>query len=106
VALADLVEVAVTMPGRRIGAVFRLNRRGGDPCAEQRRRRDKAVCALHALTGKDKPLEPWAREVAQKLARFQPMPEETSPERRLMREIVEPGLPIGPRRIKEIVAKQ
>jgi hypothetical protein len=34
------------------------------------------------------------------------MPVETDPERRLMRKIKEIGLPIGRKRIKEIVAKQ
>ena len=56
-ALADLVEIAVATPDRRIGAAFQLKRRGGDPRAEQRRRRDEAVCALHKLTGEDRPLD-------------------------------------------------
>src|SRR3981081_2982167 len=78
--------------------------RGGDPHAEQRRRRDEALCDLHNLTGEDKPLEAWSRDIARRLVRFQPMPVETDPERRLMLEIKEIGLPIGRKTIKEIVA--
>jgi len=81
-------------------------RRGGDPHAEQRRRRDEALCDLHNLTGEDKPLEAWSRDIARRLVRFQPMPVETDPERRLMLEIKNSELPIGRKRIKEIVAKQ
>src|ERR1700730_12481526 len=43
-ALADLVEGAVATPGRRIGAVFRIKRRGGDPRAEHRGRRNETIC--------------------------------------------------------------
>jgi hypothetical protein len=82
------------------------SKRGGDPRAEQRRRRDEALCDLHNLTGEDKPLEAWSRDIARRLVRFRPMPVETDPERRLVRKIKEIGLPIGRKRIKEIVAKQ
>jgi hypothetical protein len=105
-ALADLVEVAVATPGRRIGSVFRTKRRGGDPRAKQRQRRDEAICALHKLTGEGQRVEPWAREWAQRISRFQPLPVETDPARRLMQAVKDSGLPIGPKRIGEIVAKQ
>ena len=109
VALAgELIEAAV--PRLNVTAQSAVacpaQRRGGDPHAEKRRRRDEALCELHQLTGEGKPLEAWSRETARRLARFQPMPEETGAERRLMREITNTGLPIGRRRIREILAKQ
>ena len=52
VALAHLVEVAVATPDQRVSAAFRLKRRGGDPRTEQRRQRDKAICALARLAAK------------------------------------------------------
>jgi hypothetical protein len=81
-------------------------RRGGDPNAEQRRRRDEAICALANLTGKGKPIERQARDIAQRLDRYRPMPVETKPERRLMQEIKHSGLPIGRRRISKILRDQ
>jgi hypothetical protein len=82
------------------------SRRGGDPNAEQRRKRDDKIRALVPLIAPGKPLEQQAREIAGRLARFRPMPEETSPDRRLMREIAETGLPIGAERIRKILVKQ
>jgi hypothetical protein len=118
----DAVPVAL-MPGRAVAlageliqaAVPKLNvietkpakRRGGDPHAEQRQRRDEAICALHKLTGEGQHVEPWAREWAQRIGRFKPMmPVETDPVRQLMQEIRETGLPVGGKRLGEIVAKQ
>ena len=105
-ALADLVEIAVATPDRRIGAAFRLKRRGGDPRTEQRRQRDEAICALARLTGNGKPIERQARDIAQRLDRYRPIPVETIPERRLMQEIKNTGLPIGQRRISKILREQ
>jgi hypothetical protein len=81
-------------------------KRGGDPYAEQRRKRDDNIRALVPLVAPGKSLEQQARDIAGRLTRYRPMPEETSPERRLMREIVEVGLPIGADRIRKILGKQ
>ena len=106
VALAHLVEVAVATPEQRVSAAFRLKRRGGDPRTEQRRQRDQAICALARLSGKAKPIEQLARDIAQRLDRYRPMQIETIPERRLMQEIKNSGLPIGQRRISKILREQ
>ena len=45
-------------------------------------------------------------DVAGRLARYRPMLDEASPERRLMREIVEVGLPVGADRIRKILGEQ
>jgi hypothetical protein len=103
VALAgELIQAAV--PKLNIIETKPTKRRGGDPHAEQRQRRDEAICALHKLTGEGRPVESWAREAAKRIARFQPMPVETDPARQLMQEVKDAGLPpIGTRRIKDIV---
>jgi hypothetical protein len=116
-ATGDAVPV-VLMPARAVAlageliaaAVPKLNvtakstkRRGGDPQAQQRRQRDEAICALATLSGKGKPIEQQARDIAQRLDRYRPMPVETIPERRLMQEIKNSGLPIGRRRISKIL---
>jgi hypothetical protein len=106
-ALADLVAGAVATPDQRVSAAFRLKRRGGDPRAEQRRRRDEAICALARLSGNGRPIEQQARDIAQRLDRYRPMPVETTPERRLMKEIEDLGLPpIGQRRISKILREE
>ena len=87
-------------------ALVKPKQRGGDPYAEQRRKRDENIRALVPLVAPGKSLEQQAREIAGRLTRYRPMPEETSPERRLMREIVEVGLPIGADRIRKILGKQ
>jgi hypothetical protein len=105
---------AVALAGELIAAaVPKLNvtakltkRRGGDPRAEQRRRRDEAICALANLTGIGKPIEQQARDIAQRLDRYRPMSTETIPERRLMQKIKNSKLPVGQRRIRKILAEQ
>jgi hypothetical protein len=82
------------------------SKRGGDPRAQQRRQRDSGIRALARLVGNGKPLGRQAQEIAGSLARYRPMPQETSPERRLMQEIAEAGLPIGADRIRKILGKQ
>ena len=114
IALAgELIQAAVPkLNGTAQSAITRLaknkptKRRGGDPHAEQRQRRDEALCELHNLTGEGQPLEAWSRETAQRLVRFQPLPEETDPTRRLMKEVKDSGLPIGSDRIRKVVGKQ
>ena len=96
----ELIEAAV--PKLNVTAKS-TKRRGGDPQAQQRRQRDEAICALARLSGKGKPIEQQARDIAQRLDRYRPMPVETIPERRLMQEIKNSGLPIGRRRISKIL---
>src|SRR5437763_3829559 len=68
-------------------------RRGGDPRTTRREQRHEALRELHKLTGPGKSLRAWSAETARRLARFRPIPEETSPERQLMQEINNPELP-------------
>ena len=91
-ALADLVEERL------------LRRRGGDRQADHRRRRDEAIRALARLTGNDRSVERQARDLAQRLARYRPMPGETSPDRILMRKIIDTGLGVPqPDRLARII---
>jgi hypothetical protein len=115
VPVALLPVRALALAGELIAAaVPKLNvierkptkRRGGDPRAEQRQRRDEAICELHKLTGDGQHVEPWAREWAQRIGRFQPLPVETDPARRLMQEVKDSGLPIGSDRIRKVVGRQ
>jgi hypothetical protein len=79
-------------------------RRGGDPYADKRAQRDDTLCALADLVGGDAPGEEIARQIASRLARFHPMPNETEPERLLMRQVIDAGLPVpGPDRIARII---
>jgi hypothetical protein len=48
----------------------------GDRQADHRRRRDEAIRALARLTGNDRSVERQARDLAQRLARYRPMPGE------------------------------
>src|SRR5215204_4045920 len=63
--------------------------RGGDPHAEQRARRDDAIRSLARLIGNGSSASRQARELAMLLSRFRPMPNESRPERRLMREVID-----------------
>jgi hypothetical protein len=83
-----------------------VKRRGGDPQAQQRRQRDEDISALARLSGKGKPIEQQARDIAQRLDRYRPMSTETIPERRLMQKIKNSKLPVGQRRIRKILAEQ
>ena len=78
--------------------------RGGDRRAAERAQRDAALRRLAAMMDANVPIERLARDLAGRLARFRPMPVETTPERRLMREIVASGLPLpGPDRLARIL---
>jgi hypothetical protein len=108
--LVALVDLDQEEASEALAAIQRMVRpmrpRGGDPRAEQRRQRDEAICALASLTGKGKSIERQARDIAQRLDRYCPMPVETTPERRLMQEIKESKLPVGQRRISKILRDQ
>src|SRR5437763_6510439 len=101
---------AVALAGELIeAAVPKLNpvkARGGDPYSAQRRARDAQIRALAPLVAPGKSIEQQARDIAGRLARYRPMPEEASPERRLMQEIDEVGLPVGADRIRKILGEQ
>jgi hypothetical protein len=95
-ALAQLVET------RLLRAL--PQRRGGDPQAAARTRRDEALRRLATVIGADMPAERLARDLGARLARYRPTPAETVPERLLMREIVATGLPVpGPDRLARIL---
>jgi hypothetical protein len=79
-------------------------RRGGDPLAETRRRRNENIRAVARLF-RGTPSE-QAEQIADRLARFRPMLNETTPERRLLQKIAESGLPVGARQIRKILAHQ
>jgi hypothetical protein len=113
VALAgELIEAAVSKLNVGENSAFTSEtkqakrRRGGDRKAEQRRIRDDKIRALAPIVAPGKPVEQQARDITGRLARYRPMPNETSPERRLMQELVETGLPVGADRIRKILGKQ
>lgn len=79
-------------------------RRGGDPHANQRARRDAALRELAASMGDDVPAQRQAREIVRRLARYRPAAEETTEERLLMRQIIDTGLAVPKAdRIKRIL---
>jgi hypothetical protein len=80
-------------------------RRGGDYQAEKRQQRNKNIIALATLMGEGNPTD-LAEEMARQLARYRPMPEESSPKRCLIQKITGSGLPVGGRQIRKILAKQ
>jgi hypothetical protein len=94
---------AVAMAGELIeAAVPKLNvveersmtkgkNRGGDRQAQKRRQRDDDIRALARLTGGGKPLPQVAQDLMKRCERYQPMPEETSPDRVLLRRISDTG---------------
>jgi hypothetical protein len=79
--------------------------RGGDPYHEQRAIRDEALRQIAAMArSAGVPAEQIARDLAARLARYQPAPAEAAPDRVLMREIVATGLPVpGPDRLRHIL---
>lgn len=83
-----------------------VRRRGGDAHAVKRQRRDEAIRTVAPLIAAGQSIEVQARVLARRLATFQPMADETAPERRLLQAINGFGLPVGQRRIREILAKQ
>jgi hypothetical protein len=107
VALAgELIEAAVPKLNVTAKSAVTTKRRGGDPYAERRRRRNEILPELASLIAPGKPPEQQAREIARRLARFQAMPEEKTPARRLMQEIEASRLPVGWQRIRKILVKQ
>jgi hypothetical protein len=79
-------------------------RRGGDPCADKRADRDEALRALARLNGNDVPVELVARKISNRLGRYRPLPDETIPERVLMRAVIDTGLPVpSAERIRKIL---
>src|SRR3954468_4380510 len=68
--------------------------RGGDPLAEQRAERDEALRSLATMIAPAAAAEQQARKIASRLARYQPMPDQTAAERVLMKQIVDSALPI------------
>jgi hypothetical protein len=95
---------AVALAGELIeAAVSKLNV-GENSGVHVRDQTGKAPPAPIVAPGK--PVEQQARDITGRLARYRPMPNETSPERRLMQELVETGLPVGADRIRKILGKQ
>jgi len=109
VALAgELIEAAVPKLNvtEKSSVACPVKTRGGDPYSDQRRTRDAKIRTLAPLVAPGKSIEQQARDIAGRLARYRPMPDEASPERRLMQEIVEVGLPVGADRIRKILGEQ
>jgi hypothetical protein len=109
VALAgELIEAAVPKLGNVMdenSMTRQAKRRGGDRQAQKRRQRDDDFRALADLTGKGKPLPQVAQDLIKRCERYQPMPEETSPDRILLRRISDTGLPVpGKRRLIDILS--
>ena len=96
-------DLVVVTKGKDKGPV---RTRGGDPYSDQRRTRDAKIRTLAPLVAPGKSIEQQARDIAGRLARYRPMSDEASPERRLMQEIVEVGLPVGADRIRKILGEQ
>jgi hypothetical protein len=69
-------------------------RRGGDYNSGERAERDEALRSLASLIVPEKPAEEQARILAGRLARYQPMANETTPERVLMQKIAHSDLPV------------
>ena len=69
-------------------------KRGGDRHASRRAERDEALRTLGTLIAAEAAPEQQARHIADRLARFRPMAKETAPERALMQQIVDSGLPL------------
>src|SRR5438874_7536392 len=109
VALAgELIEAAVPKLNvtEKSSVACPVKTRGGDPYSDQRRTRDAKIRTLAPLVAPGKSIEQQARDIAGRLARYRPMPDEASPERRLMQEIVEVGLPVGADRIRKILGEK
>jgi hypothetical protein len=100
VALAgELIEAAV--PKLNVveeRSMTKGKNRGGDRQAQKRRQRDDDIRALARLTGEGKPLPQVAQDLMKRCERYQPMPEETSPDRVLLRRISDTGLPVPRKR--------
>ena len=92
---SELIAAAVPKLGNVVeenSTMTRAKRRGGDPREELRRQRDEDIRALAAVLG-GKPSE-QAQAIASRLARYRPMPEETTPERQLIQKITGSGLSV------------
>jgi hypothetical protein len=109
--LADVVEAATRTPDRRVGAALMPKSRGGEPRwrAQQRSIRDDGFRDLAELVGTDLSLEQRAQEVIRKVTRYRPTPTDQSgsPERRVLHQIAETGLPVPSlRHLKRILGQQ
>ena len=101
VALAgELIQAAVPKLGNVVeeSSMTKGKNRGGDRQAEKRRQRDDDIRALARLTGGGKPLPQVAQDLMKRCERYQPMSEETSPDRVLLRRISDTGLPVPRKR--------
>jgi len=106
--LAAIVEQVLATPDKRVGAAFRVRRKGGEPRrrTERREARDCAIRDLAQTIGSDLSLEERAQEIIQRASRYRPAPCDASgsAERRALRQIAETGLPVpGERQLKRIL---
>ena len=99
---------ALKHPDRRVGAALQPKKRGGvsEDLARKLEQRNADLLVLASLIAPGASSEQQARAIAGRLARYQPKPIETLPERRLMRKINDSGLPVGRQRISKILVEQ
>ena len=105
----QLIGAALPKIGNEAQPAERLvpqRRRGGDAQAARRQRRDENLRKLAEFRHRDgEPLSAVARKIIDHQRRFQPMAEETDPERLAMLEIRNCGLPIpGERQLLRIIS--
>jgi hypothetical protein len=69
--LAELVRKALAQPDRRVGAAFKIKRRGGEPAwrTTWREKRDEALCALDLMLDPAMTPEQRAREIMKSVDR-------------------------------------
>lgn len=107
--LADLVEQAMAMPDKRVGAAFKIRRKGGEPRrrAERRVARDNAIRDLARAIGSDLSLEQQALAIVRRTSRYRAAPYDESGdgERQALRRIADTGLLVpGQRQVKRILS--
>jgi len=79
-------------------------RRGGDARATVRQRRDDAIAALARIRAPGASARRQAQEVVSLLNRYQPSPNEPSPDRLLMAEIISTGLkPLSVEQARKVI---
>jgi len=105
----DLIRAALPKIGNEAQLPARSapqHRRGGDAQAARRQGRDENLRKLAEFRHRDgEPLSAVARKIIDHQRRFQPMPEETDPERMAMLEIRNSGLSIpGVRQLLRIIS--
>jgi hypothetical protein len=80
-------------------------RRGGDRRSETRRRRDEAIVALGRILAPGASARRQAEQVVSRLDRYRPAPDEQSPDRLLIAEIVGTDLkPLSVEQARKIIA--